>query len=276
MHMSTVVKIMTKTCFVVALAFTLAGCSWFDWLKQDNTDPRLEDAHKKLDAIATNTDIAEQQLHSVNKRLSAIEQRLLNMEGQMGNMSIMMESISLAPSEIQQQAGYSQDVEDDYLTAPEVQKPPAPAPEPPKTASSSLISPEEQYAGAYLHYQNREQDKAIRAFKAFLADNPDHDLADNAQYWIGEAYYDQKMYPEAIEAFKQVVKKYPDQNKAPAALLKIGYSYLAVDNPEQASKFLRQVVTDYPFSDLVNKAQNKLSDLQPAKPVSDAFPNGGS
>ena len=271
MHISMMVKIMTKACLAAALALSLAGCSWVDWWMQENTDPRMEDAHRKLDAISTNTDITEQQMHSVNKRLSAIEQRLLNMEGQMGNMSIMMESISLAPSEIQQQVDYSWDAQHD---APPPEKVAPPAPPAPKPKPISLQSPEDHYADAYLYYQNREQDQAIKAFQAFLRNNPNHDLADNAQYWIGEAYYDQKMYPEAIEAFKQVVKKYPDQDKAPAALLKIGYSYLAVDNPEQASKFLRQVVTDYPFSDLVNKAQNKLADLMPAKGASDAFPNG--
>ena len=48
-------------------------------------------------------------------------------------------------------------------------------------------------------------------------------LADNAQYWLGEAYYVNKSYPEAQAAFQRVVDKYPQSRKRPDALLKIGY-----------------------------------------------------
>ena len=39
------------------------------------------------------------------------------------------------------------------------------------------------------------------AFQQFLTTYPDSSLADNAQYWLGEAYYVNKSFPEALAAF---------------------------------------------------------------------------
>ncbi|MBI9076825.1 MAG: tol-pal system protein YbgF [Desulfatibacillum sp.] len=258
-----------------ALVLSLTGCSWINWPWSEKIDPQMEAAHRKLDTISTNTDIINQQVTSANKRLSVLEQRLLNMEGQLGSMEMLLEPTMIKSME----NTLSRDATAGAESAP---LEPTPYPmDPPiivqvasKPALSPSKSPEDQYAAAYRLYQNRDREKAISAFESFLRDYPGHDLADNAQYWIGEAYYDGKMYPEAIQAFKSVVKNYPEKDKAPAALLKIGYSYLAVENLEQASQYLRQVVTDYPFSDLVGIARAKLADLQPAKGASDAFPNG--
>ncbi len=44
-------------------------------------------------------------------------------------------------------------------------------------------------------------DQAIAAFQQFLTTYPDSSLADNAQYWLGEAYYVNKSFPEALAAF---------------------------------------------------------------------------
>ena len=68
-----------------------------------------------------------------------------------------------------------------------------------------------------------QYDRAIVAFQKFLATYPDSSLADNAQYWLGEAYYVNKAYPEAQAAFQRVVDKYPQSRKLADALLKIGY-----------------------------------------------------
>ena len=283
MHLTNRVKIVTRASITLALVLSLTSCSWISWPWQEKTDPRMEAAHRKLDTISTNTDIVGHQVNSVNKRLSAIEQRLLNMEGQLGSLTLMMEPFSMGAGGVPLYQGMSPESGDTQTvpppygeeSSPYAQAPPVPAPQPvPELSPAAFRSPEDLYADAYQSYQNRDREKAIRAFQSFLSDYPAHDLADNAQYWIGESYYDGKMYPEAIETFKLVVKNYPDKDKAPAALLKIGYSYLAVDNTEQAAKYLRQVVTDYPFSELVGKARAKLADLQPARGVSDAFPGG--
>src|ERR1700693_5475020 len=64
---------------------------------------------------------------------------------------------------------------------------------------------------------------AITGFKDFLGTYPASALAENAQYWLGEAYYVNHDYEAAAGAFRAVLKKWPDSRKAPDALLKLGY-----------------------------------------------------
>src|SRR5690606_999665 len=59
----------------------------------------------------------------------------------------------------------------------------------------------------------REHAGAIAAFREIVARFPQHDYADNAQYWLGEAYYDQKDYARAITEFRATVSRYPRGNK---------------------------------------------------------------
>ncbi len=49
---------------------------------------------------------------------------------------------------------------------------------------------------------------------------PQSDLADNAQYWIGECFYSQKKFQEAKEGFAAVAEHFPFGNKVPDALYK--------------------------------------------------------
>ena len=77
---------------------------------------------------------------------------------------------------------------------------------------------------------------------------PEHGLADNALYWLGECNYTQGRYNKAITVFKALVQTYPKAEKVPDALLKTGYAYLCEDDVNRASHFLTLVIKKYPFS----------------------------
>lgn len=102
---------------------------------------------------------------------------------------------------------------------------------------------------------------AIAGFRGFVARYPDHDYADNAQYWLGEALYDQKQYKAAMREFRRVVKNYPRGNKVADALLKIGYCYASVGEPAKARDVLTQVTRVYPKSNPAKLAARKLAAL---------------
>ena len=78
------------------------------------------------------------------------------------------------------------------------------------------------YQAAFALLKNSQYDQAIQAFQSFLSTYPTSPLADNAQYWLGEAYYVNRSFPEALAAFQKVVDKYPQSRKVPDALLKVG------------------------------------------------------
>jgi len=99
---------------------------------------------------------------------------------------------------------------------------------------------------------------AITGFKDFLASYPQSPLAENAQYWLGEAYYVNHDYEPAAEAFRAVLKKWPDARKAPDALLKLGYTQLEQKQYAAARNTLTAVTQKYPGTDQAKLAADKL------------------
>ena len=100
---------------------------------------------------------------------------------------------------------------------------------------------------------------AITGFKDFLTSYPASPLAENAQYWLGEAYYVTRDFDSASGAFKSVLSKWPDSRKAPDALLKLGYTQLAQNKPGEGRATLSQVVQKYPGTDAAKLAADRLS-----------------
>ena len=105
---------------------------------------------------------------------------------------------------------------------------------------------------------------AITGFKDFLTSYPASPLAENAQYWLGEAYYVTHDLDSASGAFKSVLSKWPDSRKAPDALLKLGYTQIAQNRTSEGRATLSQVVQKYPGTDAAKLAADRLQ-RTPAK-----------
>lgn len=117
------------------------------------------------------------------------------------------------------------------------------------------------YQAAFGLLKESQYDQAIVAFKQFLATYPDSSLADNAQYWLGEAYYVNKSFPEALATFQRVVTKYPQSRKLPDALLKVGYCDYELKEWQAARDTLSQVATNYPDTPAGHLAQQRLDKM---------------
>jgi len=117
------------------------------------------------------------------------------------------------------------------------------------------------YQAAFALLKDSQYDKAIVAFQKFLTAFPTSQLADNGQYWLGEAYYVNKSYPEAQAAFQRVVDKYPQSRKRPDALLKIGYCQYELKQPDLAKNTLSVVTTQFPDSPAAHLAQQRLDKM---------------
>jgi len=99
---------------------------------------------------------------------------------------------------------------------------------------------------------------AIAGFKDFMGTYPSSPLAENAQYWLGEAYYVNHDYDAAAGAFRAVLKKWPDSRKAPDALLKLGYTQYAQKQYPAAKATLTDVTQKYPGTDSARLAADRL------------------
>lgn len=102
------------------------------------------------------------------------------------------------------------------------------------------------YRAAVELVKAASKDDAVAALRAFLEKHPRHEYADNAQYWLGEAFYAHKDYQHALVEFRATIETYPRGNKVPDALLKVGYCYLALGQTAKARAVLEQVVNLYP------------------------------
>jgi tol-pal system protein YbgF len=138
---------------------------------------------------------------------------------------------------------------------------PRPAvPEPPPDGEIITAGPkaEKLYAGALALYSSRDYQQATAKFEEFVAGYPDHKLAGNAQYWIGECYYSQKRFAEAAEEFSKVEKVYPASHKVPAALLKKGLSLAELKRMPEAQAALQRIVERHGQSEEAAKAKERL------------------
>jgi tol-pal system protein YbgF len=121
------------------------------------------------------------------------------------------------------------------------------------------------YQTAFGLLKDSQYDRAIAAFQKFLASFPNSQLADNGQYWLGEAYYVNKSFPEALAAFQRVVDKYPQSRKRPDALLKIGYCQYELKQSELARNTLTTVTTQFPDTPAAHLAQQRLEKMAAEK-----------
>lgn len=103
---------------------------------------------------------------------------------------------------------------------------------------------------------------AIAGFQGQLQAYPGGALADNAQYWIGEAYYVTRQFDRAVAEFQRVVSEYPQSPKAADALLKVGYIQYERREFAAARQTLTNLKATWPNSPAARLADNRLSRMK--------------
>jgi tol-pal system protein YbgF len=124
------------------------------------------------------------------------------------------------------------------------------------------------YSQAFSALKAGSYSIAITGFKDFLTTYPQSPLAENAQYWLGEAYYVTRSYDDAGTAFRTVLQKYPQSRKAPDAILKLGFTQYEQKRFADARKTLEEVTQKYPDSDAARLATDRLKRIPANAPKS--------
>lgn len=120
------------------------------------------------------------------------------------------------------------------------------------------IRPKDLYDAAYLDLARKNYNLALSGFQEYLKRFPQSELADNAQYWIGEIFYANKNFNRALEEFLKVESNYPKGRKVPAALLKAGYCLEELQSADRAKILYQKIVTAYPQSNESSLARERL------------------
>lgn len=116
------------------------------------------------------------------------------------------------------------------------------------------------YQDALDDYYVRNYNRSIRKFRELIARGSGAELADNCQYWIGEAYFAQGNYYQAIAEFQKVLAT-GGTNKANDAQLMIGIAYLKAGETELARSELNALMTFAANSSSAKKAMKYLRQL---------------
>lgn len=94
----------------------------------------------------------------------------------------------------------------------------------------------------------------IDTMSELLEQNPNHPLADNAQYWIGESYYGLKQYQKAVLEFQKVFA-FDKPDKFDDAQLMIGLSYVRLEQTEMARSTFGEFLDTYTGSEYTGIAK---------------------
>ena len=108
------------------------------------------------------------------------------------------------------------------------------------------VDPNKQYEFATSFLKVGDYPTAERAFREFVLENPEHELAGNAQYWYAETFRIRQLYTDAASAYLEGYQKYPKGEKAPINLLKLGVSMVQIGEKDQGCKMINGVEEQYP------------------------------
>jgi tol-pal system protein YbgF len=107
-------------------------------------------------------------------------------------------------------------------------------------------NPDEQYQYAFGLLRQAKYADAEQALQTFIQLNPDHPLAGNANYWLGETYYVRSDFNQAALIFANGYQTYPKSGKAPDTLLKLGMSLAAMGQASDACVAFGELEARYP------------------------------
>jgi tol-pal system protein YbgF len=203
---------------------------------------RIETLESRMDAVERQ--LANQGLLEMSRQIQQLTAEMRTMRGEIDQLRHELER-----ARAQQRDQYV-DL-DTRLRAAEA----ALAEAQPQVASGS---PEAEYQAAFNLLKDGQYEEAATALRDFHARYPEHELAPNAVYWLGEAHYVRRDYPSALAAFESLLQQYPGTRKAPDALLKLGYCQLELKQTGAARATLGRVVQEFPGTPAAAEARTRL------------------
>jgi tol-pal system protein YbgF len=180
-------------------------------------------------AVSTNTSESAGQVSAIGERMTATNQRMERLSEQFAELKKLIEDL----------------------------------PKQPVLAQITPGNAEQLFAAAYADYSRGNYDLAASEFRQYVEIYPGSELADNAQYWIGEILYAQKKLAPAAAEFERVSSLSPKGDKAAAALYKRGLILAELNQKEEAAAQFQAVLKLHPKTPEAELAAQQLQQLGP-------------
>jgi tol-pal system protein YbgF len=121
-------------------------------------------------------------------------------------------------------------------------------------------NPDQLFAAAYGDYSRGNYDLALSEFRQYVETYPTSEMADNAQYWIGEVYFSKRQFNEAISEFDRVITLFARGDKVPAARFKKGLALVELGQTEAARAEFQAIIKLFPRSNEATLARQQLAE----------------
>lgn len=121
--------------------------------------------------------------------------------------------------------------------------------------------PKAQFDEAFQLARRDRFDDAEQAFMMFIADHPEHELASNAQYWLGRVYTAKRQTSQAAEAFFEGYRRYPEGNKAPENLLAFASTLRVMEKTKEACTalaLLKSKIAENAYPDVSDRVRQGI------------------
>jgi len=141
--------------------------------------------------------------------------------------------------------------------------PPVAAAGPPANPAAGM-SPGRLWDMAFSDYAAGQWPLAIQGFETYMRAFPRSEQADDAQFYIGEAYQLDGKMREALVAYERVAADYPQSNRAADSYYKRGVIYNTLNQADKAKEMFEKTIQLFPNSESSRLAR-QLLDARPRR-----------
>jgi tol-pal system protein YbgF len=246
---------------IVGLSLTTPAYAWFEGNNSDNQvatpvaqpNPEILDLVTRMEQMQSEVQQLRGMIEEQSQTISDLQRKQKNMyldlDSRIQNASSAVTPTS--PTTSVAPVGATPAVAAPVATQPAVVSP--------AQAPQLANNDKDRYQQAYEALRSGQNAMAVKLFESFLQDFPSGQFADNAQYWLAEAYKVNREIDKSRSAFIKVLTQYPQSAKVPDALLKLGYIEFELQNIPKSREYLTQVVNAFPGTPAANLAAKKLA-----------------
>jgi len=136
----------------------------------------------------------------------------------------------------------------------------------PRAAIAAGMSPQRMFDSALADFTAGQWALCIQGFDQYLGAFPRNDLADDAQWYIGECQQQNGKFQEAVDAYNRVITNYPKGDRVPDAYYKRGVALSAMGQTDRARESFETLMKTFPDHDMARMAKQQLDRLNRGKP----------
>jgi len=214
----------------------------------------LDSLRTQVDTLSVRDAVAWQTLSDTRRELDSQRDLLLSTRA---TSTSSAREVSEALARID---GMLEDVMAKLRISSERAAPSAPIGVPPATTPATPVGPT-----ATTLYDQATQDltmgryaMALTGYRDLLARHATSDLADNAQYGVGECFFAQAAFDSAAVEYAKVDLQWPRSDRVPASLYKLALSQERLGRTAESRKTLEELVKRHPTANEAQLARDRI------------------